>query len=211
MAKFESKSFNLVLMKIISPALIMIMVVSLVFFLIEVFYRGPHAGRLYWVMSLFSFASVLISRVSIEEGKERAWLLGLLLAGATFVTCSALVEFKYEGLNFLSPLVTIGLIATVMWTSAKLTWDCTVVDNSRDPSATGLVDLLQSSVRDELKTAQNTGKSNLLELWLVGKPKKNNPGLWVFYFAMFAFPIFGFGQWFVETANRSWTFVLFAI
>ena len=210
MAKYESKSFNLVLIQIIGPALIMVMVATLVFFLIEVFYRGPHAGRLYWVMSFFTFASVLISRVSIEEGKERAWLLGVLLAGATFVTCSSLVEFKYAGLNFLSPLVTIGLIAIVMWSSAKLTWDCTVVDSSRDPSATGLVDLVQSSVRDELETAQESDKTSLLKRWLTGNPSKNNPGLWVFYFAMFAFPIFGFGQWFVETADRSWTFVLFA-
>ena len=211
MANYQSKSFNLVLMQIISPALIMVMVASLVFFLIEVFYRGPHGVRLYWVMGLFTFASVLVSRVSVEEGKERAYLLGFALAAATFVSSSTLIEFRYAGLSFLSPIVILGLIATVMWSSAKLTWDCTVVDRSRDASATGLVDLLRSSVRDEISTAQQTDRTSLLKRWITGKPKKNNPGLWVFYFAIFAFPVFGFGQWFVESGGRWWTFVLFAI
>ena len=212
MASSQPKSFNLVLMQIIGPALIIVMVASLVFFLIEVFYRGPHVGRLYWIMALFTFASVLVSRVSIEEGKERAFLLGFLLAVATFVTCSQLIEFRYAGLSFLSPLVIIGLIAIVMWSSSKLTWDCTVVDRSRDPSATGLVDLLQNTVQDEIASVQNADdKTNWFLKWLSGKPKKNNPGLWVMYFAVFAFPVFGFGQWFVESADKWWTYVLFAV
>ena len=64
----------------ISPALIMTLVGSLVFFLLNVFYQGQFAGRLHWVMACFVFAAVLIGRISIEEGFERAMPFGIALA-----------------------------------------------------------------------------------------------------------------------------------
>src|ERR1700752_3016296 len=54
----------------ISPALIMALVGSLVFFLIEVLYVGDWVGRLNYAFGLFVFATVLIGRISIEMGAE---------------------------------------------------------------------------------------------------------------------------------------------
>lgn len=54
----------------ISPALIMTLVGSLVYFLVAVFYHGGYQGRMEYIFSLFVFAAVLIARISIEEGRE---------------------------------------------------------------------------------------------------------------------------------------------
>ena len=56
----------------ISPALVMLMVGSLCYFAINCFYVGSFNGRLYIATALFVFAAVLVSRISIEEGREYA-------------------------------------------------------------------------------------------------------------------------------------------
>jgi ABC-type multidrug transport system permease subunit len=74
----------------ISPALIMVLVSSLAYFLLTVFYAGEFEGRMYWTMTCFVFAAVLISRVSIMEGAERASMFGLALGG---VAALAMIKF----------------------------------------------------------------------------------------------------------------------
>ena len=68
----------------LSPALIMALVGSLVYFLIEVLYVGDYQARLMYVFALFVFAAVLVSRISIENGSEYAALFALPLGLATF-------------------------------------------------------------------------------------------------------------------------------
>lgn len=217
MAHSETKSFNVVLMQIVAPALIMAVVGSLVFFLIEVLYRGPHAARMCWVMGLFTIAAVLVSRISIEEGRERAQLFGLALGAATFIATVRLVEFTYVAIPMVGPITTLIMIATVMWCSAKLTWDCTVVDSSRDTTAMGLVERMRTQFsKDPAKpdTATDEEQPDLFaRIWkyLTGTQQSNTPGLWVFYFSLVAFPVFGLGQWFVQPGSKTWVFFLFAI
>ena len=69
----------------ITPVLIMLLVGSLTFFLLTVFYDGLYDARLRFIFSCFVFAVVLITRISIEEGKERAVLFAIPLAIAMFV------------------------------------------------------------------------------------------------------------------------------
>jgi hypothetical protein len=211
-------------MEIVGPLLIMLMVGALVFFLIEVFYRGPHALRLGWVLGLFTAASVLVSRISIAEGLERAAIFGFALAAATLFVTVSLVDFEYGGLFFLEPIVVGLLIAVVMWSSNRLTWDCTVIDSSRDVSSIGLAELVRrklfkrslqskpSSESDE--DVERGGLHRALFMFFANSKNKNTPGLWVFYFAIAAFPIFGFGQWFARASDDwgyRWIFLLFAI
>ena len=231
----EDKTLNNWLIQVVAPVLIMLMVGSLVFFFVEILYRGPHTARLCWVLGLFTVASVLVSRVSIKEGSERAALFGLALAGATFVTSMVIVDFDYAGLSLLEPLVLLVLIGTVMWTAGKLTWDCTVVDSSRDVSASGLLvvvrrrffktgivsdyvappDFFSKSERQPVSEQSNSqlGRGMFSRLFTPVK-SQNTPGLWVFYFSLFALPVFGVGQWFVSSARQSgfgWVLVLFSI
>jgi len=84
------------LLQVANPALITAMVGSLIFFLIEIFYRGPHVLRLNLIRVLFTIATVLVSRISIEAGKQRSALFAAGLALATLATTSVVVEFQYE-------------------------------------------------------------------------------------------------------------------
>src|ERR671919_172867 len=76
----------------VSPALIMALIGSLVFFLIEVLYVGQYQLRLNYVFALFVFATVLIGRISIEMGSERAALFSLPLGLVTFLALVRFVE-----------------------------------------------------------------------------------------------------------------------
>src|SRR5262249_35866617 len=113
----------------ISPALIIALVASLVFFLLEIAYEGEHGARLNWAMFCYVVAIVLIARISIEEGRERAALFGLALASAM-----GLFILRFVGV---AP-VAFGMLALVWWSANKLTYDCTLINENEDASGEGL-------------------------------------------------------------------------
>ena len=124
----------------ISPALIMTLVGSLVYFLLEIFYQGNFTGRLHYILTLFIFAAVLIGRISIEEGRERAALFALPLAVATLVALTKFVAYQGSLLGQFSFFVNCGLIALIWWCADRLTWDCTMIDEEESGSGEGLLD-----------------------------------------------------------------------
>ena len=69
----------------LSPALIMMLVGSLCFFLIEVFYRGKMEGSVRWVMFWFVVGIVLVGRIAIEKSSEYAALYGIAYSAAQVV------------------------------------------------------------------------------------------------------------------------------
>src|SRR5207248_7175005 len=48
----------------LSPALIMALVGSLIFFLLEVLYVGQYSGRMQWTLFFFVFGIVLVARIA---------------------------------------------------------------------------------------------------------------------------------------------------
>jgi len=54
----------------ISPVLIMTLVGSLAFFLLELSYHGQFEIRLKWILFCFVSASVLVARIAIEQGRS---------------------------------------------------------------------------------------------------------------------------------------------
>jgi hypothetical protein len=127
----------------VSPALVMALVGSLVFFLIEVFYVGQHPARLNYVFAWFVFAIVLVARIAIEMGSERAFLFALPLGVITFL---AMVRFVEQPGPF-GQLVNVALLAVVWWSAHKLTWDCTLIDDDEDASGEGLMQQAQGPRR----------------------------------------------------------------
>ena len=123
----------------ISPALIMTLVGSLVFFLLAVLYQGDFAGRLHWVMACFVFAAVLIGRISIEEGFERAVQFGLALAIPVGIAAMKFVQLQGTWIDRVGWLIVWGLIALIWWCAHRLTWDCTLIDDAQDASGEGLL------------------------------------------------------------------------
>jgi len=112
----------------VSPALVMVMVHSVCFFLVEVFYRGEAAGGVRWVLFWFVLAVVLIARIGIEQGDGHAMAYGLMLAFATWIYLSTV-----------QPNVVFGafLLGIVWFTAHKLTCNCTLIDEEADASGQG--------------------------------------------------------------------------
>jgi hypothetical protein len=202
----------------ISPALIMALVGSLVFFLIEVLYEGEYQARLTYVFALFVFAAVLVARISIEDGRERGALFALPLGLATFVVLSKFVESDSP----FSGLINIALIVVVWWCADKLTWDCTMIDDSQDASGEGLLQRVgidetpgnpspaRGTTENELQ-AERDHKRPLWQRLFLPQKGPHTPGVWVVYFSLAALPLFGVGQlWIpaVDTGRRQYAFSL---
>jgi len=194
----------------LSPALIMLLVGSLVFFLLEATYSGQWEGRLRWILFWFVFASVLVARIAIVEGKQYASIYGLVLAAATSLVIFKFVDFAFGALC---------LLGVIWWSTNKLTWDCTLIDESEDASGEGL---LQAAGLDEKTVTENEDAADAVEpdsadpspqpwkpsVWesiASGGSRKRNkphtPGLWVVYFALAALPLFGVGQLLIPVAE----------
>ena len=88
---------------------------------------------------MFIMAAVSIARISIERGREYAALFALPLAGVTLFAMFRFVEFS-GAFARLSSIFNIGLIAMIWFCADKLTWDCTVIDESQDASGQGLLE-----------------------------------------------------------------------
>jgi hypothetical protein len=142
----------------INPAIIMVLIGSLVYFLLEMFYQGQYPARLHYCLTLFIIGAVLIGRISIEEGWERASIFAAAMAVAI---CLAMQKFvSYQGTNF-EPFgwaINFGLIALTWWCAFKLTWDCTLVDDSQDASGQGLLQTAGLDSPDDDAAKNENGK-----------------------------------------------------
>jgi hypothetical protein len=196
----------------ISPVLIMAMVGSLMFYLLAVAYGGEYSERLTWILSCFVVAIVLIARISIEEGKERAGLFAVALG---FAVGLAIMRFVNS-----APIVWV-VMGVVWWASHKLTFDCTLIDEEEDASGEGLLQAVglddgveaaesQSLSAAPLSTAAHGRRTpsdqNGAHDAAPPNPRKKRkrgsaPGTWVIYFSLAALPLFGLGQWLVPAAD----------
>ncbi len=183
----------------ISPALIMTLIGSLVFFLLDVFYRGPFDVRVKYVLALYVFAAVLVGRIAVEEGKQRARLFAFPLAAAAFVVL----------LRFAGPL-NLVLILLILWSADKLTWDCTVIDEGQRDTGKGLLQVagldkpknrragsdVEEPAGEELEglTSRDAAPANWWKRLLKRRPRPHAAGLSVVYFSLAALPLFGVGQ-----------------
>lgn len=187
----------------VSPALIMALVGSLVFFLIEVLYVGEYPARVTYVFALFVFATVLIARIAIEDGNDHAAMFAIPLGLAMFVVLAKFVEHASP----LAPLINIGLLGIVWWSAHKLTINCTLIDDNEDASGEGLmqhigVDEVSEEASDGKKTQAAPVANELLADTSSPKEKAkppHTPGLWVLYFSLAALPLFGIGQKWIPT------------
>src|SRR6185437_11020078 len=125
----------------ISPALIMGLVASLVFFLINVLYVGDYVARMRWILFFFMFGTVLIARMTmLDETSSRAVLYGVPLGFLTWLGMQTFVEYPEEnGIRELSFLLNAGLLGLVWWCAHRLTWDCTNIDEKTEINAEGLL------------------------------------------------------------------------
>jgi hypothetical protein len=204
----------------ICPALIIGLVVSLVFFLAEVLYAGQYPERLRWMLFFFVVGAVLIARISMTGGiSERAWTYGLVLGVLVFIGMQAYVQYpKESAAGQLSWLINLGLIGVVWWSAHRLTADCTQVDDDTDVTGEGI---LQAAGLDEPVAAKAPQSQEPPGSWWVQfqryrerQRKKRTLGVWIIWFSLAAFPLFGLGQSLIPasaTARRQYSFWLMTV
>jgi hypothetical protein len=125
----------------IGPILIMAMVGSLVYFLLEVLYAGKYEFRLQWILFCFVFGIVLVARMSMRDDLSAPWgVYGLVLGFVVWFAICRYVHFDPDTLiGQFSWAVNAGLMGIVWWAAHKLTWDCTYIDDQVDASGVGLM------------------------------------------------------------------------
>jgi hypothetical protein len=217
----------------VSPALIMLLIGSLIFFLAEVVYSGEYLARLRLILGWWVFGSVLVCRIAVTENKERSVMFGLPLA---LVVLFGMVRFSNVS-GVLAPfelIIHIGFIALSWWCASKLVWDCTVVESSRDTTNQGLMERVgwrrffsrdetdatgphdnREDVEPEVYGAtsdETQKKPNFFQMIVRLGRKENTPGLSVIYFSIAAIPIFGLGQGMIPAeavSSRQFAFNMF--
>ena len=207
----------------LSPVLIMCLIGSLSFFLIQVAYAGEFPGRFRIVCALFVMAAVLCCRLAIEEGAAYAQLFGIPLAIATLMAMMRFVDA--------SVFIDVFLIAVVWWSAYKLTWDCTVVDDKVTASGNGLLETVgldpiatdakpevnaPKSPREDLPAAASRADDSSQDVgfwqrWSRPAQRNHSSGVWVVYFAMASLPLFGLGQILLAEPQRAEGFRLLVI
>jgi hypothetical protein len=182
----------------ISPMLIMLLVGSLTYFLIQVFYRGDAVHGIRWLMFWFVLAIVLVSRIGIEQGKGHARFFGAALAGATWLYLAHMLK---------TPLLGAVLLAITWWCAHLLTMDCTLIKEDEDASGEGVLQGLWRRVEESLDEPDRKLKPpplSPLDVLVAADMAKRRakkpprpPGRSVVYFSLAALPLFGIGQLFL--------------
>ncbi len=184
----------------VSPALIMGMVSCLVFFLIAAFYRGQYDQRLIYILGLYIFAAVLIARIAIESGRMHSIAFSIPLAIAAMIAMAKFVTVT-GALAPIGWLVNIAMLGLAWYLADRITFDCTLLDERERGVQQGLLQSLgwlhadntQINPIDPPRPPAKNGESGQ-DKPRQPKVKKHNPGVWVLYFSLLAFPLFGLGQ-----------------
>jgi hypothetical protein len=213
----------------LSPTLIMALVGSLAFFLLDILYAGQWTDRLRWTLFFFVVGAVLIGRVSIQIDTNRAWIYRLILGGAAFLAMWRFVEYPADGtLSVAGPVINIIIVAVVLWSANKLTWDCTFVDESAEDGGGGLLEEVREEMLNSPPSPGFAGEGPGVRVDFE-KPEEPSPptplpqsrerggkpmGRWVVYFSLAALPLFGLGQALIpadDEGRRRYSFWLMTV
>lgn len=200
----------------LSPILIMGLVGSLAYFLLDILYAGQHIGRMRWMLLFFVVGAVLIGRISIQIDRTRAWLYGAALGGAVFLAMLKYVQYpEGSSLAVAGPIFNLLIIAAVLWSANKLTWDCTYVDETVEDAGGGLLEDIRDDLAGVDREQSVIGAETPPTSDAPGKRRTAKPmGRWVVFFSLAALPLFGLGQALIPadaTGRRNYAFWLMTI
>lgn len=205
----------------LSPALVMLMVGSLVFFLVEVLYAGQYSDRLLYTMFFFVFGSVLVARIAIEYDAARAAVYGFGLAVVTYLAIVAYVEYPPGWLRAWGWLINLLLLGVIGWSAYQLTWDCTHIDEKAIASVRGILHAAGMDPENDphalplrlpqKRRRQREQPDSRLWTWIeryqahreVQRKAGHTPGVWVVYFAVAALPLFALGQSLIDPNDHA--------
>src|SRR5580704_12081358 len=184
----------------ISPALIMALVGSLVFFLVEVL-LGPHyPGQLLWLLFFAVCGAVLVSRISMtSEIANRAGLYGLVLGFLVWLSLQRFVKYPPASAWADFDWLVNAILIVIIWGSAhRLTRDSTLIDDAVDASGTGLLQEAgldknaeaplapEPEAKSPRRQRERGGFAGWVERYQRYRERTANrphaPGVWVVYF-----------------------------
>jgi hypothetical protein len=203
----------------ISPALIMTLIGSLIYFLLEVFYPGEYQGRMRWVLGCFVFGSVLVARVAMHpEAAPRAPIYSVVLTLSAWFVLGVFIEYPGE-LRAVSWVINAGLVLLVWWCAKRLTWDCTYINDEVDAGKSGLLQVtgLEKSDKKEEPAPEEDSKLGWWDRFVHyrdAQRKRHTPGAWVIYFSLPALAMFGLFQALIpaeDEPRRRYTFLMMAV
>src|SRR5262249_49331798 len=137
------------------------LVTSLVYFILEIAYRGEFLERLHFIFFCFVSAAVLISRIAMTRGRGLALIYAAALAFATALATNRLVDIpSNNALGVFGLFLPYLLILSAWWCIDILTHDCTHTGSDQEA---GLLDLgiVKSAAKppeDEDEEAQKDAK-----------------------------------------------------
>jgi hypothetical protein len=178
----------------IAPFFIIGMIGSLTFFLITVFYRGDYPARLMWILGLYTFASVLIARIAMEQTRTYAMGYMVCLGLATLLVAPRFIAVQGP-MGWLTLPLLVFFLVLIAFLADRITFDCTSINEADASSGVGL---LQSLGLNKAETYQKSKELQSRPGAYLKRRKKHNPGVWVLYFALMVLPLFGLGQFFIR-------------
>src|SRR5205823_3779438 len=186
----------------LSPALIMGLVGSLVFFLLEILYAGEYTGRLQWMLFFFIFGAVLIARIAMQPDiASRAQLYGAVMGLLVWLGLLMYIEYPNGTAANFGWAINLGLIALIWWCAYQLTWDCTFLDDRLGSSGQGVLQAAgldegssrpQDADQEEAEPDEKPDEPEPID-WLQRywryrekRNQKRTPGVWIIYFSLAA-------------------------
>jgi hypothetical protein len=215
----------------ISPALIMALVGSLVFLLVEVAYAGAYGPEMRWMLFFFVFGMVLIARISLTgEIANRAGIYAAVLGLLVWIGLMRYVSYPPNSpVGALRGVLNLGIIVLAWWCINRLVRDCTEIDDRTQVDSRGLLQAagleeLDVRAEDRRKHGEKEASTASRQRKLPGEEeqpeprgwyqrwqryreerlKRRTPGVTVVYFSLAALPLFGLGQSLIpaEAADR---------
>lgn len=186
----------------VMPALLIGLLCSLCFFLLELAYSGAFMGQMKWILFFFIVGTVLIARISMRgDISERAGLYGVALAIAAGLALLRFVDIPKSALGGFGWLIPFSLMSIIWWSAHKLTHDSTW-DDEEDDDGGGLLD--SSAAKDQEVEARKSKSKDWFDRYQADRQeeqRKKRPGLMVVYFSLAALPLFGIGQAMIPATN----------
>ncbi len=202
MAKRLDKTLADYVVSGVMPALLIGLLVSLCFFLLELAYSGAFMGQMKWILFFFIVGTVLIARISMRgDISERAGLYGIALAIAAGLAMVRFVDIPKTALGGFGWLIPFSLMSIIWWSAHKLTQDSTW-DDEQDDDGGGLLDT--KAAEAQVEETRKTKSAHWFDRYQADRQeeqRKKKPGIMVIYFSLAALPLFGVGQAMIPATN----------
>jgi len=212
------------LVLLVTPALLMVMVSSLLFFVLAIFLRdAPFNERLHWILFACVAGMVLIGRITlIDEIAKRASTYTAILGVLVLIALLRFVPPPAGWGDLAHGTFCLALVVGGFWVTRVLVIDTTDIHSESEVSgegllrAAGLEDDPSVRLRKQVeRSAKGGSKSARKDIDATadeedgdaeaGMPVRGNrrrpPGVSVVWFAALALPLFGLGQAFIPAED----------